>query len=156
MNSFYLKFSCNKEFLLNFVKKFFFFFKNSKISTTEPITIAELTGTQIIRMVLKHNPSLPGPKLSLEINFGPLNVIFSPRQLYLVIEILRGISKPLTEQKLSAPVQKPMTESDFNRIELDLFNHVDIRPDADVGLRGMQGWSNLQGNSIILCRPVQN
>lgn len=100
-------------------------------------------------MVLKHNPSLPGPKLSLEINFGPLNVICSPRQLYLVIEILSGISKPLIEQKISAPVQKPMNESDFNRIELDLFNHVEYRPDADVGLRGMQGWSNLHGNFII-------
>lgn len=98
-------------------------------------------------MVLKHNPSLPGPKLSLGIHFGPLNVICSPRQLYLVIEILRGISKPLLiEPTQSAPVQKPMTESDFNRIELDLFNQVDPRPDSDVGLRGMQGWSNLEGN----------
>lgn len=97
-------------------------------------------------MILKHNPSLPGPKLSLGINFGPLNVICSPRQLYLVIEILRGISKPLLiEQTPSAPIQKPMSESDFNRIELDLFNQVDSRPDADLGLRGMQGWSNLEG-----------
>lgn len=100
-------------------------------------------------MVLKHNPSLPGPKLNLEINFGPLNVICSPRQLYLIIEILRGISKPLIEQKQSAPIQKPMSESDFNRIELDLFNHVESRPDVGVGLRGMQGWSNLQGNIIL-------
>lgn len=92
-------------------------------------------------MVLKHNPSLPGPKLSLEINFGPLNVICSPRQLYLVIEILYGISKPLIE-KQNAPVQKPMSESDFNHIELDLFNQVE--PRHDVGLRGMQGWSNVQ------------
>lgn len=99
-------------------------------------------------MVLKHNPSLPGPKLSLEINFGPLNVICSPRQLYLVIEILRGISKPFTEQKQTVPVQKPMSQSDFNHIEQDLFNHVEeSRP--DVGLRGMQGWSNLHGNCII-------
>lgn len=97
-------------------------------------------------MVLKHNPSLPGPKLSLGIQFGPLNVICSPRQLYLVIEILRGISKPLLIDPVqSAPVQKPMSESDFNRIELDLFNQVDTRPDVDVGLRGMQGWSNLEG-----------
>lgn len=118
-------------------------FQISKTNITDPITIAELTGTQIIQMVLKHNPSLPGPKLSLEINFGPLNVICSPRQLYLVIEILRGISMPLTEQQQSAPVQKPMSESDFNRIELDLYNRVESRP--DVGLRGMQGWSNLQG-----------
>lgn len=97
-------------------------------------------------MVLKHNPSLPGPKLSMEINFGPLNIICSPRQLYLLIEILRGISKPLIEQKPSAPVQKPMSESDFNHIEQDLYNHVEPRPNADVGLRGMQGWSSLQGN----------
>ncbi|VVC35435.1 Vacuolar protein sorting-associated protein 13, N-terminal domain,Vacuolar protein sorting-associated [Cinara cedri] len=116
----------------------------SKTNITEPITIAELTGTQAIRMVLKHNPSLPGPKLSLEVNFGPLNVICSPRQLYLVIEILRGISKPLTEQKLKAAlIQKPMSESDFNRIEQDLFN-MESRSNADIGLRGMQGWSNLQ------------
>jgi len=100
-------------------------------------------------MILKHNPSLPGPKLSLGINFGPLNIIFSPRQLYLVIEILRGISMPLTEQNQSAPIQKPMSESDFNRIELDLFNHVE--PRSDLGLREMQGWSNLQGYfSLIL------
>lgn len=97
-------------------------------------------------MVLKHNPSLPGPKLSLEINFGPLNIICSPRQLYLVIEILRGISMPLTEQKQNVPVQKPMSESDFNHIEQDLYNHVEPRP--DIGLRGMQGWSNLQGNCV--------
>jgi hypothetical protein len=97
-------------------------------------------------MVLKHNPSLPGPKLSLEINFGPLNIICSPRQMYLVIEILRGISKPLIEQKPNAPVQKPMSESDFNHIEQDLYNHVEPRSNTDVGLRGMQGWSNLQGN----------
>jgi len=97
-------------------------------------------------MVLKHNPSLPGPKLNLEINFGPLNVICSPRQLYLVIERLRGVSKPFIEQKQSAPVQKPMSESDFNCIELDLFNNV--VPRLDIGLRGMQGWSTLQGNLI--------
>lgn len=123
-------------------------FQISKTNITEPITIAELTGTQAIRMVLKHNPSLPGPKLSLEINFGPLNVICSPRQLYVVIEILRGISKPLTEQKQKAPIQKPMSESDFNQIEQDLFN-MELRPDANAGLRGMQGWSNL-GNSQFL------
>lgn len=100
-------------------------------------------------MILKHNPSLPGPKLSLEINFGALNVICCPRQLYLVIEILRGISMPLIEQNQSAPIQKPMSKSDFNRIELDLYNHVEPRP--DLGLRGMQGWSNLQGSfSLIL------
>lgn len=116
----------------------------TEINITEPITIAELISTQTIRMVLKHNPSLPGPKLSLEINFGPLNVICSPRQLYLVIEILRGISKPLIEKEQNTPIQKPMSESDFNRIELDLLNHVE--PRHDVGLRGMQGWSNLQGN----------
>ncbi|XP_050420614.1 autophagy-related protein 2 homolog B isoform X2 [Adelges cooleyi] len=115
----------------------------SKASTTEPLTIAELTGTQTIKMVLKHNPSLPGPKLSLEINFGPLNVIFSPRQLYLVIELLRGISKPLTDQKQSVPVQKPMTESDFNHIEIDLINHVEPKLGVGVGLRGMQGWSEV-------------
>lgn len=108
-----------------------------------------MTGIQAIRMVLKHNPSLPGPKLSLEINFGPLNVICSPRQLYLVIEILRGISKPLIEQKQNVPIQKPMNESDFNRIELDLFNNVEPRLTSDIGLRGMQGWSNLQGNYIF-------
>lgn len=100
-------------------------------------------------MVLKHNPSLPGPKLSLEINFGPLNVICSPRQLYLVIEILRGISKPLTEQKQNAPVQKPMSVSDFYRIEQDLFN-MELKSNADVGLRGMQGWSNLGNFSNFL------
>lgn len=107
-------------------------------------------------MVLKHNPSLPGPKLSLEINFGPLNIICSPRQLYLVIEILRGISKPLINEKQKIPIQKPMSESDFNRIELDLFNHVEPIQNADTSLRGMQGWSNMQGNFILIINKLKN
>ncbi|XP_050544499.1 autophagy-related protein 2 homolog B [Daktulosphaira vitifoliae] len=115
----------------------------SKLLSTEPITIAELTGTQAIRMVLKHNPSLPGPKLSLEIIFGPLNVLLSPRQFYVVLELLKGVSRPLTEKKQCVPVQKPMTESDFNHIELDLLNQIEPKPDTSVGLRGMQGWSYL-------------
>lgn len=60
----------------------------------DPILFTKLAGRQEIRIKLKQNEVMSGPKVDLEINLGSLLTFLSPRQLHVLIELLHGLSTP--------------------------------------------------------------
>ncbi|CAH0551837.1 unnamed protein product [Brassicogethes aeneus] len=111
------------------------------------ILFGQLSSKQEIRVRLKQSEILNGPKVSIEMNLGPLLLFLSPRQVHVLIELANGMSSPdLEDTSNVAPktkcVQKPMTGSDFQRIEQELQQTIFTNANSKItGLQGAQGWS---------------
>jgi autophagy-related protein 2 len=103
---------------------------------------------------LKKTEELEGPKVSIEMNIPPLLLFLSPRQLHLLSELASGLICPDTEDHsnvLTKCVGKPMSYSDYERIEKDLqqqwTNPLYMHPYA---IPGGHGWATgtLDGSDI--------
>ncbi|XP_044263557.1 autophagy-related protein 2 homolog A isoform X3 [Tribolium madens] len=105
---------------------------------------------------LKRTEDLEGPKVSIEMDTGPLLLFLSPRQLHLLIELVKGLLSPDTEDHsniLSTKfVGKPMSSADYERIEKDLQQQL-THPGPSFpihGVPGGHGWATgaLDGSDI--------
>lgn len=61
---------------------------------TEPILISKLSGIHEIQLKLKQNEAVPGAKASLDCSIGSVVVFVSPRQVHVLMELLRGFTSP--------------------------------------------------------------
>lgn len=111
------------------------------------ILFGKFSGTQEIRIRLKQSENLSGPKVSIEVNLGSLIMFFSPRQLYIFIELAKGLATPEIEDTSNvAPrarcTQRPMTGFDYQRVEQDLQHQLQSFSNFHMGgLQGAHGWS---------------
>ncbi|KAK2180611.1 hypothetical protein NP493_435g00000 [Ridgeia piscesae] len=93
---------------------------------TEPIKIAVLRGRHEVKLKIKQSEALHGPKLEVDGHFGAINVHLSPRQVHLLIEIVKGLSMPGVGEDGGTHVggyragSKPMQSDDFHRVEQEL------------------------------------
>lgn len=55
------------------------------------LLFAKIIGKQVIKIRLKQSEHVSGPKVSIEMTFGALNVFLSPRQVYDLVEIATGL-----------------------------------------------------------------
>ncbi|BES90892.1 autophagy-specific gene 2 [Nesidiocoris tenuis] len=91
----------------------------------DPVLIGKLSGQQEITLKLKLDASTAGPKVDFELNLGSLVFFLSPRQLYLLVEIMQSLASPhtqdtsnvLSKKKYS---EKMMNSNDFKKVEQDL------------------------------------
>ncbi|XP_041353099.1 autophagy-related protein 2 homolog A-like isoform X2 [Gigantopelta aegis] len=98
------------------------------LSGSQPIQIAVLTGKQELKVQLKQQDALPGPKLELVCQFGAFHLLLSPSQFHGILELAGGLAAPATCRggrftKRSSK-DKPMRESDFQRVERELQSHL--------------------------------
>ncbi|KAJ8924233.1 hypothetical protein NQ315_007024 [Exocentrus adspersus] len=111
------------------------------------ILLGKLSGVQEIRVRLKQSEDLVGPKVSMEMNLGPLVLFCSPRQLYVLIELAKGLATPEIEDTSNVVprtrcVQRPMTGLDYQRVEQDLHSQIQGLSNFHIGgLQGAHGWS---------------
>ena len=61
------------------------------------IPIAKASGQVTVRVRLKQNEAVPGPKLEVDGFLGSLHLLFSPQQLNMLVEMTSGI---LSEGKM--------------------------------------------------------
>ncbi|XP_011343662.1 autophagy-related protein 2 homolog B isoform X2 [Ooceraea biroi] len=114
---------------------------------SNPIMFAKLAGTQEMKLKMKQGEGVSGPKVELEINLGSLTLYLSPRQLHVLLELAHGLASPdLEDISNVAPrryTEKPMTGSDFTRIERELIHQTNPMQDLKTtDLRYVQGWSS--------------
>ncbi|XP_020613758.1 autophagy-related protein 2 homolog A-like [Orbicella faveolata] len=96
-------------------------------SLLPPIKIATFAGHSEIKLKLKQNVAVPGPKVDVECFLGTLNVFLSPKQVHLLVELCSGFSSPDVSGQTTGKghsVNKPMQPEDFQKIEQDLQNQL--------------------------------
>ncbi|KAL5009376.1 hypothetical protein ScPMuIL_014957 [Solemya velum] len=96
---------------------------STSVSSPDPVQIAIVMGQQNIRLKLKQNDSLAGPKVDLDCQFGMLHLLLAPQQLHALMELVEGISFPATSDSSSSRKRaqnKPMGQNDYHRVQMDL------------------------------------
>lgn len=105
---------------------------------------------------LKRTEDLDGPKVSIETDMGALLLFLSPRQLHLLIELVKGLLSPDSEDHSNVLTTKyagkPMSSVDYERIEKDLQQQL-TNPGPNFPLHGVpggHGWATgaLDGSDI--------
>ncbi|KAI0241927.1 hypothetical protein LSAT2_015473 [Lamellibrachia satsuma] len=120
---------------------------------TEPIRIAMLRGRHEVKLRIKQNEALHGPKLELDGHFGAINVHLSPRQVHLLIEIFKGLSTPGVSDDGSVPPgnragSKPMQSDDFRRVEQELAKQLHHGKGSGVPPR-LQSWQGSEDAMLL-------
>lgn len=91
---------------------------------SDPIKIAVFHGRQEIKLKVKQNEKLAGPKLELDCILGRVNIHLSPRQVHLLLEIANGLAAPGScddsNTRKKGTTNKPMSEMDYERVEHEL------------------------------------
>lgn len=91
------------------------------------IKVATFAGHSEIKIKLKQNVAVPGPKVDVECFLGTLNVLLSPKQIHLLAKFSTGFLSPdlssQPEEKRHS-VSKPMKPEDYQKIEQDLQNQL--------------------------------
>ncbi|XP_032665002.1 autophagy-related protein 2 homolog A isoform X2 [Odontomachus brunneus] len=118
----------------------------NNVSESNPIMFAKLAGRQEMRLKIKQEEGVSGPKVELEITLGSLTLFLSPRQLHVLLELAHGLASPDLEDVSNVVPRtytgKPIAGSDFSRIEHELIQHTYPAPDLrTTDLRYTQGWS---------------
>ncbi|XP_033188946.1 autophagy-related 2 [Bombus vancouverensis nearcticus] len=118
----------------------------NNLSESNPIMFAKLAGRQEIRLKLKQGEGVSGPKVELEVTLGSFTSFLSPRQVHVLLELGHGLASPdLEDVSNVAPrayTEKPMADSDFNRIERELIHQIHPTQGLrSMDLRHAQGWS---------------
>lgn len=91
------------------------------------IKIVTFAGHSEIKLKLKQNVTVPGPKVDVECFVGTMNVFLSPKQLHLLLELCSGFSSPDVSSHTSDKghgVNKPMQPEDYQKVEQDLQNQM--------------------------------
>lgn len=60
-------------------------FKQPEIYRTEQIMVGSISNRQEIRIKMKQDENIPGPKVDLEMTFGSIALFLTPRQLHLLL-----------------------------------------------------------------------
>ncbi|XP_042904044.1 autophagy-related protein 2 homolog B isoform X1 [Parasteatoda tepidariorum] len=111
----------------------------------EPILISKLTGQQELRLKLKQNESLIGPKVDVEFNLGAFNLFLIPKQVHLLYDLLSGLLQPSSTEdcrRMSvAAANKPMRAADFALVEQELYRQQQKCEIPTKSLKN-QGWSS--------------
>ncbi|KAF6217295.1 hypothetical protein GE061_001649 [Apolygus lucorum] len=120
--------------------------------TSEPILIGKLSGHQEITLKLKMDPLAVGPKVDFELNLGSLVFFLSPRQLYLLLEIMQSLASPHTQDTSNVSSkkrysEKMMSSRDFKKVEQDLqetlsFPPFLFSPSPQTAMSQGKGWSS--------------
>ena len=97
-------------------------------------------GKQNIKIKLKQNEMLPGPKIDIEYSLGALNIFLIPRQLHLLIDAVSSIPTVDSSQadqngaKVDFPKRgklRSMGSEDYMRVEQSLQQQLAPWPDAN-------------------------
>lgn len=117
-----------------------------------PIQIATLSGTSEVRMKMKQNEAVSGPKLEVDVQIGALDILMCPRQVHILLEILSCFTNPASSMvsptRPCRTTDKPMKQMDYLRVEDQLQKHLmstntkynlslsDISDEVTIGLQG--------------------
>lgn len=96
-----------------------------KEKNSTSILIGKLNGIQEIRLKSKKLENVAsGPKIELEFSLGSLSLFLSPRQLYLLVEIVHSLNAPHTQDSSNIKYKKAgdklLSSTDYRKIEQDL------------------------------------
>lgn len=125
--------------------------------SSEPIMFAAMTSQQEVRIKMKQVENLPGPKVELEMTFGSLYMLITPRQLHL-INYLVNVMLFATPQKQNQTQQQSKDPKDLNQGNTMQSQERDVKLDAEFfhqkfsamsGVIGLnQGWGGTGGTGL--------
>ncbi|KAK9884101.1 hypothetical protein WA026_005041 [Henosepilachna vigintioctopunctata] len=110
------------------------------------ILCAKLTKEIKIKIRMNESDVAGEPKVAVDVGFGHFILFLSPRQVYLLSELVDGLANPELEDhtntaKHAKYVEKPITDLDYQRLDSYLQQQMRSQLPATGGLQGAQGWS---------------
>ncbi|KAL5272819.1 hypothetical protein ACHWQZ_G000851 [Mnemiopsis leidyi] len=96
--------------------------EESPAQNPEPNVIAKFLGEQQIKIHLKINDQLPGPKLDMECNVGSIHAMLSPHNVHILSDLIQSINTTLSDiRKEATPLRcQRMSNDDFAKLEQEL------------------------------------
>ncbi|XP_038074084.1 autophagy-related protein 2 homolog A-like [Patiria miniata] len=85
--------------------------------------VGECAGKQDVRVKVKQQEHIAGPKAEVETYLGSINLFLAPRQVHLLLELFSGFLSPATSDVTSTRGSQPnklMQPEDYQRIESEL------------------------------------
>ncbi|XP_076360508.1 autophagy-related 2 isoform X2 [Tachypleus tridentatus] len=115
-------------------------------SNSDPILISRLSGRQQIKLTLRHHETTSGPKVEVEFHFGPVAALLTPRQVYILFELMKGLARPDTEDTSNVlpnnkSQSKPMAPADYVLVEQELQRQLKQPCFPTHALFPQKGWS---------------
>ncbi|ESO82945.1 hypothetical protein LOTGIDRAFT_197758 [Lottia gigantea] len=93
------------------------------VTNNQPIKIAVFTGKQVLKVKVKQNDSLSGPKMDVDCQIGAIHILLSPWQVHGLLYMLNNIdtqgSSKRNSKKKSAR-DKLMSSTDYQVVEHEL------------------------------------
>ncbi|XP_054715680.1 autophagy-related protein 2 homolog B-like [Uloborus diversus] len=121
--------------------------KNEPEVQNEPILISRLNGQQELKLKLKQNETLIGPKVDVEFNLGALNLFLIPQQVHMLFELIFGLMKPSSDSDSAkhlphSVLNKPMRPADYALVEQELLRQQTRSEIPTKSLKNQRGWSS--------------
>ncbi|MGH0171077.1 UNVERIFIED_CONTAM: hypothetical protein FKN15_060320 [Acipenser sinensis] len=96
----------------------------SEVAPFKPVQIGSLNGRMELGLILKQNEALPGAKLDVDGRIDSINVLLSPRQVHLLLDMLGVFSGPESSERTSLSCKdrksRPIQQEDEYRLHMEL------------------------------------
>ncbi|XP_071501504.1 autophagy-related protein 2 homolog B-like [Diadema antillarum] len=99
---------------------------NSPADLLGSCLVGECAGKQELKVTVKQNEHVAGPKAEVDIHLASINFFLSPKQVHLLTELFSGFLSPATSDVATVRGRQPnkvMQAEDYKRIETDLQEH---------------------------------
>ncbi|GIX76500.1 autophagy-related protein 2 homolog B [Caerostris extrusa] len=122
--------------------------KKTEPDFEDPILISKFSGKQEIKLKLKQNQNVNGPKVDVEFNFGALNLFLIPQQVHMLVELFLELLRPgsISDAKRKSSLSvtnKPMKAADYALVEQELLLRHQQKFDVpSKSLKNQHGWSS--------------
>lgn len=90
---------------------------------SDPVQIAGFTGKSSLKVKLKQEEGVQGPKVEIELDVGGLHLLLSPTQFHAVLDLIIGFLSPKSSnegRERARSKSKPMSEEDYRKVETEL------------------------------------
>ncbi|XP_022329168.2 autophagy-related protein 2 homolog B-like [Crassostrea virginica] len=90
---------------------------------SDPVQIAGFTGKSCLKIKLKQEEGVSGPKVEIELEVGGVHLLLSPNQFHSLLDLVNGFLSPNSgngSRQRSHSKSKPMSEEDYRKVETEL------------------------------------
>nr|XP_054759186.1 autophagy-related protein 2 homolog B-like [Lytechinus pictus] len=108
--------------------------------------VGECAGKQELKVKIKQNDHIAGPKADLDVYLASVNFFLSPKQVHLLTELFSGFLSPATSDVATVRGHQPnkiMRPEDYQRIETDIQEHHQVDQTMKKGSWSLHGDDDL-------------
>ncbi|XP_062621343.1 autophagy-related protein 2 homolog B-like, partial [Saccostrea cucullata] len=90
---------------------------------SDPVQIAGFTGRSSLKVKIKQEEGVQGPKVEIELDVGGVHLLMSPAQFHSVLDLVDGFLSPNSNEggrRRARSKSKPMSDEDYRKVETEL------------------------------------